>query len=279
MNAEPQTPVGGPDVAGFDNVDGRPDPTFYVKFMERGHQLPDIATARQLAVDLLGLRTGHRLLDVGCGPALGASELTTLLGSTGELVGVDLSETMIAAARRRSAELNTPTRFEVASAYGLPFDDSTFDACRAERVFMHLAQPQKALREMTRVTKPGGRICVVDFDHQTLIIDHPDQSTTEMLLCGYVDDFADGRIGRKLPRLFADAGLPRPEIKLQPVRLTPDFCELLLAGTSNARRAEGALTPDQIDHWWRQLQANVDSNTYFAAITAIIICAAKPATA
>jgi ubiquinone/menaquinone biosynthesis C-methylase UbiE len=69
---------------------------------------------------------------------------------------------MITAARRRAGGLDTPIRFEIGSAYELPFQDASFDATRAERVFMHLAQPERALHEMRRVTHTGGRVCVVD---------------------------------------------------------------------------------------------------------------------
>jgi ubiquinone/menaquinone biosynthesis C-methylase UbiE len=110
-----------------------------------------------LSTGMLNLRLGQRILDVGCGPALDAAELSARIGARGELVGVDLSEAMITAARRRAGALDTPTRFEIASAYDLPFDEASFDACRAERLFMHLPEPQRALPEMRRVTRPGGR--------------------------------------------------------------------------------------------------------------------------
>jgi ubiquinone/menaquinone biosynthesis C-methylase UbiE len=97
-------------------------------------------------------------------------------------------------------------------------------------VFMHLAQPEQALREMRRVTRTGGRVCVVDYDWQSFLIDHPDPSTTETLVRGLVDDLADGALGSKLGRMLVNAGFPDPEIILHPVRFNHEFNELLFAG-------------------------------------------------
>jgi ubiquinone/menaquinone biosynthesis C-methylase UbiE len=261
------------DPTRFSVVDHTADPEFYVRFMEEGHRIPDIVTSRALSTAMLHLRAGHRVLDVGCGPALDAADLAARIGPRGELVGVDASGAMIAAARRRVAGLDTPTRFEIGSAYELPLEDAFFDASRAERVFMHLAQPERALREMRRVTRTGGRVCVVDYDWQSFLIDHPDPTTTETLVRGLVDDLADGGVGRKLRRMFVNAGFRDPEITLHPVRFNYEFNELLFAGYLSRLQADGRLRPDQVQTWWDQLEATVDNQTYFVVVTSVIAAA------
>jgi ubiquinone/menaquinone biosynthesis C-methylase UbiE len=265
-------------ISGFSAVDQTADPDFYVRFMEQGHRLPDIVSARLVATSRLGLRPGDRVLDVGCGPALDVAELAAEIGSAGEYVGVDMSETMIAAARRRAAPLETPTHFEVASAYELPFDDGSFDACRTDRLLMHLTEPETALAQMYRVTRRGGRICVVDFDWHTMLLHHPDQSATESLLRGFSDDFADGRIGRRLSWMFAGTGLPLAEITLHPVHFTPAFLELLLGGYLAKCQADGVLTAEHLEQWWQQLKVPVDEGTFFASVTSFVASATKSAT-
>jgi SAM-dependent methyltransferase len=277
MTRSDPSPSTALDPTRFSVVDHTADPDFYVRFMEQGHRIPDIVTGRLLSTAMLHLRAGHRVLDLGCGPALEAADLAARIGPRGELVGVDASAAMIAAARRRGDGLNTPTRFEIGSAYELPFQDASFDASRAERVFMHLAQPERALREMRRVTRTGGRVCVVDYDWQSLLIDHPDPSTTETLVRGLVDDLADGVVGRKLRRMFVNAGFPDPEITLHPVRFNHEFNELLFAGYLSRLQADGRLRPDQAQTWWNQLQITVDDQTYFAAVTSVIAAATNSA--
>ena len=78
---------------------------------------------------------------------------------------------MVDEARRRG--LPTAT---VGDATSLPFPDDFFDGCWADRTFQHLADPHKALAELARVTRSGGRIVVVDPDYDTQVVDVADQA-------------------------------------------------------------------------------------------------------
>ncbi len=55
-----------------------------------------------------------------------------------------------------------------------PIPDATFDGCWADRLFQHLEAPLAALQELVRVTKPHGRVVVVDPDYSTQVMDFPD---------------------------------------------------------------------------------------------------------
>lgn len=90
--------------------------------------------------------------------------LARLVGPSGTAAGIDLSEGMIAEARQRAAAAGLDVDLRVAPGDALPFPDATFDAVRSERVLQHVADPLAVLREMVRVTKPGGRVLAVDPD-------------------------------------------------------------------------------------------------------------------
>jgi len=89
----------------------------------------------------------------------------------------------------------------------LPFPEATFDVTRAERLFEHLHQPEQALAERIRVTRPGGRILVASPDMDTHIIDHPDRLVTRKIRHFESDRRPNGLAGQKLYGLFWDAGL------------------------------------------------------------------------
>ena len=91
--------------------------------------------------------------------------LPIAVGSTSRVAGVDLSAAMIEAARHTAAASGRAIELQAASIYELPFADGAFDAVRAERVLQHLDHPDAALREMMRVTKPGGRVLASDPGH------------------------------------------------------------------------------------------------------------------
>lgn len=95
-------------------------------------------------------------LDVACGTGDMAIEL---LKRGCSVTGIDLSEEMLAIARRKTAEAN----FQLANAEALPFDDATFDAVTSAfgiRNFVHL---DKGLAEMARVLKSGGRMVILEM--------------------------------------------------------------------------------------------------------------------
>lgn len=113
----------------------------------------------------LPVQEGQRLLDVGCGIGDAVLTLAALVGSTGQVVGVDTSEHMIQEARRRSEGTGLPVDYRVGDAQHLEFAEESFDGCYANRVFMYLEDPRLALMEMIRVARRGARIVVFDAAH------------------------------------------------------------------------------------------------------------------
>jgi ubiquinone/menaquinone biosynthesis C-methylase UbiE len=129
----------------------------FVRYLDERTSLDFFQLIDRRITDRLEVRPGGRYLDVGCGTGDDARGLAGLVGPSGEVVGIDSSEAMIAEARRRAEGSGLPVAFESADAHRLPFADGAFDGCRVERVLQHLADPQQAVREMARVTRPGGR--------------------------------------------------------------------------------------------------------------------------
>lgn len=115
--------------------------------------------APQLA-DLAEITSGQRVLDVGCGPGALTGELVERLGAA-SVTAVDPSEPFVAAASERHPGVTV----QRATAEDLPFADGTFDATLAQLVVHFMSDPVAGLREMARVTRPGGVIaaCVWDF--------------------------------------------------------------------------------------------------------------------
>ncbi len=109
---------------------------------------------------------GKYVLDVGCG--VGATPAYLARQYRCRVVGVDISPAMIARAQERAAREGVADRVElrVADAQALPFADGVFDVAMTESVLAFVADKQKALRELVRVTKPGG---YVGLNESTLI--------------------------------------------------------------------------------------------------------------
>ncbi|GAA2973693.1 demethylmenaquinone methyltransferase/2-methoxy-6-polyprenyl-1,4-benzoquinol methylase [Microbacterium terrae] len=114
------------------------------------------ATTRAIAP-----RPGQRILDLAAGTGASSVALTQR-GAT--VVAADFSPGMIAEGRRRHSGIRNLS-FVQADATDLPFDDAEFDTVTMSFGLRNVNDPKKALRELLRVTKPGGRLVVCEFSH------------------------------------------------------------------------------------------------------------------
>jgi SAM-dependent methyltransferase len=132
----------------------RVDADAYDRFMGRY----SVVLAPRFA-DAAGIRPGQRTLDVGCGPGALTALLLDRLGVDG-VAAVDPSEPFVAAARRRLPGVDV----QVASAEALPFADDSFDAALAQLVLHFVGDPEQGVRELARVTRPGGTVAACTWD-------------------------------------------------------------------------------------------------------------------
>jgi SAM-dependent methyltransferase len=127
----------------------------YLRFMGRYSE----PLASQFA-DLAGVRPGQHALDVGSGPGALTAELVGRLGPD-EVSAAEPSASFVAAARQRLPGVD----IRQAAAERLPFPDAAFDAALAQLVVHFMADPVAGLREMGRVTRPGGVVAACVWDH------------------------------------------------------------------------------------------------------------------
>ena len=153
---------------------------------------------------MAGVAAGQRVVDVGCG----AGALTTVLaGIVGpeDVAGIDPSEPFVAEARRRvpGADLR------VGPAEALPFEDAEFDTAVSQLVFHFVNDPAKAVAEMRRVTRPGGRIaaCVWDMTGGMTMISSYWAAAREAGMTGPDETERFGGHPGQLAGLWRDAGL------------------------------------------------------------------------
>ena len=114
---------------------------------------------RRRAVELAQVRPGDRALDVATGTGDLAIELSRRVAPGGEVIGSDFSDTMLELARRKAPELT----FEWGNALELPYEDASFDAVTVGFGARNFSELGTGLAEMARVTKPGGRVVVLEI--------------------------------------------------------------------------------------------------------------------
>jgi ubiquinone/menaquinone biosynthesis C-methylase UbiE len=263
------------DVTAFTAVDHSKDPDFFRRFLDRGSQLPGIVASKPHILEEMRCRPGSRVLDVGCGLGRDAIQLASMVGPNGHVVGLDVSEAMIVEARQRAADCPYPVSFHVGDVQHLPFEDESFDACRAERTLMHVPDTTAATSEMLRVTKRGGRISIFDFDWDTHIIDSPHKETTRKITRSFADAMKNGWIGRQLPRLFRQLGMTEVTVSPHTIFIPYEFLELLIGGHLTNAQMAGLLTPAEVSEWWGALQTANEAGTFFCCFTAFIVAGTR----
>lgn len=265
-----------PHVTEFSQVDHTPDAAFFIRFVDEASALEAVRACKQTMLSLLRVTAGQQLLDVGCGTGDDARELARLVGSAGQVIGVDSSEIMIAEARRRGQDLKLPVAFQVSAAQRLDFEDDSFDGCRIERVLMHTENPAQLLAEMARVTRSGAPVVAFDFDWDTLVINHPDRSLTRKIVTLVSDGLRQGWIGRRLPALFREAGLIDLVILPHTVITPYTFLTRVIGGALEASQNAGVLSAAEVERWQRSLADYDQSGFFFCALQGFIVAGKKP---
>ena len=182
--------------------------------------------------DLAGIHDGQRVLDVGCGPGALTAELVNRVGAA-SVSAVEPSASFAAAVRQRLPGVEV----RESAAEQLPFPDGTFDAALAQLVIHFMADPVQGLREMRRVTSPGGTVAACVWDHAggrgplaafwSAVRELDPAAEDESGLAGV-------REGH-LAELFSQAGLDRTSVTTLTVRI---------------RHAS-------FDHWWQPFTLGV----------------------
>ncbi len=113
-----------------------------------------------LIVRLAEPKDDYHLLDVACGAGFLAAEFARVVSS---VTGVDLSEAMLAEARNNAHQLGFGNiSFELADVEALPYADETFDIVSCKLALHYFPNPSRAIGEMVRVARKGGRVVLVD---------------------------------------------------------------------------------------------------------------------
>lgn len=115
---------------------------------------------RRSVVRALDVRAGERVLDLAAGTGTSSEPLAA---AGAQVVPADFSMGMLQVGRRRRPDLP----FSAADATRLPFADGVFDAVTISFGLRNVVDPDAALRELLRVTQPGGRLLVCEFSHPT----------------------------------------------------------------------------------------------------------------
>jgi ubiquinone/menaquinone biosynthesis C-methylase UbiE len=228
--------------------------------LEPRGQSPDEIAARSAYLDLLALKSGERVLDVGCGTGVVTRDAARRVAPDGRAVGLDASPEFLALARSlaHDAGLSGVTEFRQGNALALPFGDGEFDAVLAVTVLVHVPEGHRAIPEMVRVVRSGGRVGIFDFDGDAVLISHPDRALTRRIIAAFSDQASvDGWLVRRLPGLLRRAGLLEVGARaFTPIEQDPTgFYARMAERAAEVAVQAGAITNEERERWLEALAA------------------------
>lgn len=118
----------------------------------------------EIARDICSNIHSGKILDIGTGPGYLPIEIAKISSGV-KIIGIDLSSSMVEIAARNagSSGLSDRVQFRIANAGNLPFEDGDFDSVISTLSLHHWRHPVEYLKEISRVLKTGGEICIYDF--------------------------------------------------------------------------------------------------------------------
>jgi SAM-dependent methyltransferase len=155
------------------------------------------------------LQPGLTVLDVGCGTGAITRGIAEAVAPNGHAVGIDVNARLIDEARRTHGAI-PGLSFELCAVQWLSFQDR-FDVVTAARVLQWLANPLEALRSMAAALKPGGRMAVLDYNHEKILWKPPPPASMQTFYNAFLrwraEAGMDNAIADHLPGMFVTIGL------------------------------------------------------------------------
>lgn len=221
----------------------------------------------QSLVRRYGLPDHIAILDAGCGTGECSRRLAELFPHA-RILGVDVEDAHLRLARSRSVALGPRVTFERQSIFALEMPDRTFDLTVCRHVLHALPQPERALRELMRVTRPGGRLHLIMEDYGMLHyqpgVPDPQEFWNEGPAAFGRATGTDLFIGRNAYTILRRLGLADIRIDyvvVDPVRVRRDtFAEIMAAwrdGYAEAVAAASRFTPAQVVAYFDRMIANI----------------------
>ncbi len=247
--------------------------------VEAVYTTADVAAQRGVLLEMVALRPGERVLDLGSGPGFMTLEAGRMVGEGGAVLGVDKSAPMLALAEARCVS-QPQVSFREADALNLPFANGEFDAAIISQVYEYVTDMESALAELHRVLKPGGRALIMDTDWGSLVWNAQDAERAKRIFTAWDVHLADPNLPRRLSPLLQNAGFEISDLRVLPLLNTEYPAENYSHGMVSVIVPfvirMGGVAKEEAKAWAEDLMALGERGEYFFSLNRYAFLARKP---
>lgn len=247
------------------------------------YRTPAMVARRREAIEALALRPGESLVDIGSGPGLFALDAAPSVAPNGRIVGIDVSQGMIAVANQVRADSPHADliEFREAHAANLPFEDGEFDAAVSIQVLEYVQDVDAALGEIHRVLRPRGRCLIWDTDWSGVIAHARDEERAERIWRALDEHCPHLTLPRTLAPRLRNAGFvlrhAAPHTMLDLDGGPESIGGALLPVITGFVVGRGGVTEEDLAAWVEEREALRASGEYFFSLSQFYFIADKPA--
>jgi ubiquinone/menaquinone biosynthesis C-methylase UbiE len=246
------------------------------RHIQRVYSTPDVVQQRAEVLALLAVQPGERVLDVGSGPGFLVASLADAVGPGGAVRGLDPSAPMNAAARDLITD-RPWAGIDEGDAVTLPYPDASFDAAVSTQVYEYVADIPRALAELRRVLRVGGRAVVLDTDWDSVVWHVADRERHRRIMAAWEEHLAHPHLPATLPGALRRAGFRvtgRHLIPLfNPVYEQNTFSALIVETIGPFVTGRQGLTEADVDAWRADLRERGAEDSYLFSINRYCIVA------
>jgi ubiquinone/menaquinone biosynthesis C-methylase UbiE len=261
------------DYAAVDQADA----AHLVDRLDAMHALDAFRRYKARSFDLLGAAPGGSYADFGCGTGDDAAKLAQRVAPGGRVVGFDISEAMLTQGRERHGDIPGLSFASIADGR-LDAADNSFDGVRADRVLIHTPDPRATLRELMRVTKPGGRVVISEPDMPGCWVAADDYDLAGQVMGEIARSCISPYFARDLMPAFKEAGLKDVSFEIWPVTAfdPAQVARILdLEGVVGGMHARGQLSDAQVGALVADFRTRGESGRFVAAVSIMVAAATK----
>jgi arsenite methyltransferase len=239
------------------------------RHIQRVYSTPDVVEQRAEVLALLSVQPGERVLDIGSGPGFLVASLADAVGPSGGVHGLDPSAPMNAVARGVIGD-RPWVSIDEGDALALPYPDGAFDAATSTQVYEYVADVPKALAELRRVVRDGGRALVLDTDWDSVVWHVDDRERHRRVMAAWEEHLVHSHLPCVLPGQLRRAGFRVTGRHLIPL-FNPTYGQntySALTMETIARFVAGrqGLTETEVDAWMADLRERGAEDDYLFSV-------------